>query len=327
MRKLVHFQSLALAVASPIWASAADPVECDTDYISGLSSGDFSASVYTQFCAEVDRFDGHQPVSWTVDSNGTMLVDNLQQTQFAVRPVAAKSSAASGYTFDIAYNPTNKGLSCLARKTCTGIFEGFNSNCGHNLSGVDLMAYKGSLGSGCGLYTYFIVPPEHGDSERQCYPLNFFGSHHMKVQEWVLDRLISDKICKPDRPRVTARDNSTWLQDEIYWVNTVPYVFSVSWLSGCYQKQMDADFNYPIEGDKIINCYHLLWDNYANCKRTSILNLSRANLNATGLQNGGVGGNITIGCVLYEYKTIDQRVSGEIKESSGSEFGRHWSLR
>lgn len=56
-------------------------------------------------------------------------------------------------------------------------------------------------------------------------------------------------------------------------------------------------------------------------------NLPRADLDVTGLQNDGIGGNITIGCVLYEYKTIDQRVSRERKESSGSEFDRNWSIR
>lgn len=30
----------------------------------------------------------------------------------------------------------------------------------------------------------------------------------------------------------------------------------------------------------------------------------------TGSQNDGVGGNITVGCVVYEYKTLDQRVHG-----------------
>ena len=96
----------------------------------------------------------------------------------------------------------------------------------------------------------------------------------MRVQEWVLDRLLRTKVCTANRPRVTANEKSTWLQDEQIWINSVPYVFSVYWLDGCYQKQMDVDFIYPLDGHEGINCYHLLWDDYAACKCTLSLFLS-----------------------------------------------------
>ncbi|KAK9777546.1 hypothetical protein SCAR479_05939 [Seiridium cardinale] len=221
-----------------------------------------SANVYTQFCNQVSKFHGHQPVSWTVSITGDLISDTLPRSQaFAAGTDAEDSSASpySLYSIDLAYNPTTKGVPCISHSTCLETFGAFASSCGHSGPAGNLMAYRGSSGSGCGLYTYYIAPPADSINERRCYALNFFGTHHMKVQDWALSRLIREDICKPDRPRVKAADNSTWLLNEQLEVNWVP----------------------------------LLWDDYTQC-----------------LQNDGIGGNVTVGCVVYEYKTTDQRVNG-----------------
>ncbi|KAF7528791.1 hypothetical protein G7054_g10039 [Neopestalotiopsis clavispora] len=310
---LIKVQSLVLAIASFFWMATVtantNTLACDTEYTSGLPSTNFSPSIYAGFCAEVDKYEGHQAVSWTVDINGAMLIDQLLQDQTAASPsVDTDSSTNSGYTFDLTYNPTKKGVACGIPTACAGNFEALRSRCSTQTAmGTNLMTYRGSQGSGCGLFTYYITPPKPKNQERRCYPLNFFGSHHMMVQEWVLDRLLRTKVCKPGRPRVAAHDKSTWLQNEQFWINSVPYVFNVYWIDGCYQKQMDVDFIYPLDGHEGINCYHLLWDDYAAC-----------------LSNDGIGGNMTVGCVVYEYKTIDQHVPGEGREMDIPVLGEHW---
>ncbi|KAK9424434.1 hypothetical protein SUNI508_13629 [Seiridium unicorne] len=290
---------LLFTVAAFVLVTGADPPACYTEYTSSLPSDVFSgvsANVYTQFCNQVSKFHGHQPVSWTVSITGDLISDTLPRSRaFAAGTNAEDSSASpySLYSIDLAYNPTTKGVPCVSHSTCLETFGAFASSCGHSGPAGSLMAYRGSSGSGCGLYTYYIAPPADSINERRCYALNFFGTHHMKVQDWVLNRLIREDICKPDRPRVKAADNSTWLLNKQLDINWVPYVFQVYWQQGCYQRSMDTDFNFPIEGRQDVNCTSLLWDDYTQC-----------------LQNDGIGGNITVGCVVYEYKTTDQRVNG-----------------
>ncbi|KAH8194673.1 hypothetical protein TruAng_011169 [Truncatella angustata] len=286
-----HFATtLFVVVLSLPLSIVADPT-CNTTYTSGIPFDVFSGTlnVYSQFCDEVGKYNGHESVSWTVNTTGDMLSNTLPRFDWSFD----RTPAADGYTIDLAYNPTTRGVPCAVHAGCTEIFQGFSSVCGHNGASKDLMAYQASAGSGCGLYTYFITPPANAVSERRCYPLNYFGHYHMKVQDWVLNKLIHEFVCIPDRQTVHASDNSTWLWNEKYTINNVPYLFQVYWQDGCYQQTMEADFNFPIPGRQDVNCSGLLWDDFTQCS-----------------QNDGVGGNITVGCLVYEYKTIDQRVHG-----------------
>lgn len=248
----------------------ADSTACDTGYISDIPLAVFSGSpnVYSQFCDEVDGYHGHQPVSWTVDTSGGLLHDTTELNQQPSDMPVERSPPPllSDYTIDLAYNPTRKGVSCTPHSSCADTFATIGSTCGRNGQTGDLMTYQGSSGSGCGLYTYFIAPPPNRISVRRCYPLDYFGEHHMKVQPWALDKTIREFVCKPDRPRIQASDNSTWMLNTLFRINWVPYLFQVYWKQGCYQRAMDADFDFPIEGRPQVNCTSLLWNDFTQCQ-------------------------------------------------------------
>jgi hypothetical protein len=255
--------------AAFISTSTADAPECDTKYISGIPANVFSG-VHTQFCNEVDKYHGHQAVSWTVNITGGKMSGilpraeaSLEDRSLSAGPIQAPLSL---FTFDLAYNPTRKGVACTPSATCSETFKSLGSSCGHHGLGGNLMAYQGSHGSGCGIYSYYVAPPTGVISKRSCYPLNFFGSQHMKIQPQYLVNMIRNRICAPNRPRIKAEDNSTWVQNKLLWMNLVPYVFQVYWKEGCYQRRMDVDFNFPGMNHLQANCTGLLWKDYIDCR-------------------------------------------------------------
>jgi hypothetical protein len=151
------------------------------------------------------------------------------------------------------------------------------------------MAKTGKIDIRCGVFDYEIVGPTVplALSERHCFGSDEFGSHG-DIQESWQSQYTMDACVGTGIETIRRNDPST----NIHWEtrsNDVPYQYNIYWKEGCLLDYPGSDEAYPSNplgvGDVSPTiCQDLLVDNYRACN------------------NGGVGGSIQAGCLVYEFK-------------------------
>ncbi|EEY22377.1 predicted protein [Verticillium alfalfae VaMs.102] len=182
---------------------------------------------------------------------------------------------------------------------CVDVFGKFTS-CSYDSH----TKYKtGELPLDCGTAKYIMHDPKDSEPEPDptpapppktsltlqndfCYGRDDFGSHGDVHESWVSQ--YSGWACAGTALKtVQAGKPDTFL--EFYTVtNDAPYWYKVWWKDGCELEggQTEAYASNPLmeENPGYTKCQEILIDNYKRCN------------------NGGVGGNIQAGCLVYEFK-------------------------
>ncbi|KAK8051802.1 hypothetical protein PG993_003187 [Apiospora rasikravindrae] len=203
-----------------------------------------------------------------------------------------------GWSFEFGLRLNDGGSKDCSRLQCADVFTKFK-DCSYN----DYTKFKtGELKLGCGTANYAIhtpkeftprppLPPKPKTPlvihDRVCYDADQFGSHG-DIQpktvsghsNWVCRALAINKIIEAGKPE-------TFL--EFYRNNDgVPYWFRVYWQDGCQLEngstKMDPTNPLDEKEGGYSRCPAMMQDNYNRCN------------------NGGVGGSIQAGCLVYEFK-------------------------
>lgn len=156
------------------------------------------------------------------------------------------------------------------------------------------MYEKGSLDVGCGTFSYSIHKrelTELKEFKQFCYkkddfaPLKGDGVDKLWVGTGTAD------VCrgKGRRPPMIKKGDKNTFVHQNGKINKVPYQYNIWWKDGCtladdgpsevYITNPLVKQDYDSEG-----CQKYLYRNWRNCN------------------NGGVGGNIQVGCLIYEFK-------------------------
>lgn len=163
------------------------------------------------------------------------------------------------------------------------------------------MYEEGSLDVGCGVFGYKIKEHEEQEKKEELTELKEFKQFCYKKDDF--EPLAKAGVNKDSMRRYTgwpctgvARrdhiikkgDKSTFIQ----WFTTeakVPYQFNIWWKDGCTLADDRPTEAYAInplwvDSPDPNTCFNNLRRNWKNCN------------------NGGVGGKIQIGCLIYEFK-------------------------
>ncbi|KAK2002951.1 hypothetical protein LX36DRAFT_666781 [Colletotrichum falcatum] len=221
-----------------------------------------------------------------VDSKGTSRIPNPQLHK---RTPPANQSTWLDYNFDLRFKPeTGAEAGAECKVTCEDAFAAFPaSKCGQNGGQGNSMARYGEYEAGCGKFSYQItkVTPSKLGAQK-CYETNNFGKHEDVSKDFqkqyigwacVETALPKNKIRKGDKSSFIHWNTTT---------NRVLYQYNIYWADGCSldNGQGEASPAQPLEEDKKSTCTNLLIGDYENCN------------------NGGVGGSIQAGCVVYNFK-------------------------
>jgi len=149
------------------------------------------------------------------------------------------------------------------------------------------MAQNGGIDAGCGRFWYQIIStqvPLEAFS-RHCFDAGEFGDHDDIQPAGVKDGISWACVGSAIQP-IKRRDESTYRHISSVF-GSVRYEHNIYWKDGCSLK--DTDEVYPnnplrVQDSGRSMCIDTLWDNYKQCN------------------NGGIGGRIQIGCLVYQFK-------------------------
>ena len=159
----------------------------------------------------------------------------------------------------------------------------------------EMMYEEGSLDVGCGIFGYKVTKHEEitelKEFKQFCYkkddfePLAKAGVNKDAIREYT--GIPCTGVARPQQV-IKKDDKSTF----IHWrtsENKVPYQYSIWWKDGCVLADDGPTAAYAsnplmLEKPGHTLCFDNLYRNWKDCN------------------NGGVGGNIQIGCLVYEFK-------------------------
>ena len=159
------------------------------------------------------------------------------------------------------------------------------------------MYERGTLDVGCGVFDYKLSKPTTYLKmfDQFCYRVENFPTFSGDVGEnWV--REYAGDACAGsglDEQKIKAGKSETFIQ----WTtntNKAPYQFNVWWIEGC-----KLDDNGPSE---VLASNPLLVDDPGDtvCQDTLVQNFKNCN-------NKGVGGNVQVGCLMYEFMAHEKK--------------------
>ncbi|KAI0529941.1 hypothetical protein GGR58DRAFT_518848 [Xylaria digitata] len=262
--------------------------QCDVNNLSNIPKNVFDGpqnNVYHQFCDKWAA--GTEPIM-TVDAKGNNK-DAEGQLRSLRRTPPANADAYTHYNINLGFKPSDSGNECV--QDCADAFSQIGSACSNTGAQDQFMQSSGSLDVECGVFDYNIaktIPPEL--QERHCYGADEFGSHG-DIHGWRLDRIttrvcsgLGDAMIKRGDPstNIAARDDD----------NGQPVQLNIYWEDNCvidYPNPDEVDAGLPLgktlEGNiRDAYCKKLFTDNWGQCN------------------NGGAGGSIQAGCIVYEFK-------------------------
>ena len=157
------------------------------------------------------------------------------------------------------------------------------------------MQKKGSIDVGCGVFDYEIAAPAPKTPREvhnpRCYRPDEFGDHD-DIHESEI-RFMSGFACAGTALATIKRGDASTNIAKSYYDNHQPVQYNVYWKDGC-ELEDGADEVYPDnplgrKDPSHTECQELLIDNYKRCL------------------NGGVGGSIQAGCLVYEFKATHDK--------------------
>ncbi|KAI0004056.1 hypothetical protein F4779DRAFT_630464 [Xylariaceae sp. FL0662B] len=279
----------AMIYISKLFAKPKDPgpqlkPECQKNAPSDIPSNVFGSgktNIYHHFCSKWSQKDQLQ---MTVDSAGN---NRKPEIQLGKRTPPPNTSSWSHYNFNLNFQPAKGNKKCIA--DCSNAFSNITTTCANRGSKDIVMPKSAKLDVGCGVFDYNIVGPTMPlePQKRKCYGKDDFGSHGDIQRYW--QRLYTGYACTGTALKPIKRGDSSTFRHFQTVTNGVPYQFNIYWKDGCITDYPGRDEIYASNPQDIkdpghVACQNLLTDNYDKC------------------YNGGVGGSIQVGCLVYEFK-------------------------
>ncbi|KAB5539434.1 hypothetical protein GE09DRAFT_1248586 [Coniochaeta sp. 2T2.1] len=254
-------------------ASTPDPrPECPivvTDIPAAVFSSE-KMNIHNHFC---EGWLKHKKSTMTVDSKGANVLPEPHLGTVTKRTPPPNAGSYSDFRFDLSFTPSEHGGE-------SGIY----------------MYEKGSYDVGCGTYDYRIYNPfiKLVEFPRSCYkqeevpPLK--GDVHGGSVKWGT----LGPCAGSGRPEniIKKDDKSTFIQ-KLSWDGKVPYQYNIWWQEGC-----------TLVGNAPTSAYApdpLMQGRDAGatkCQDTLYLNWEKCN-------NGGIGGYVQLGCLVFEFKASE----------------------
>lgn len=155
------------------------------------------------------------------------------------------------------------------------------------------MSKSGKLDIGCGVFDFAIAGPTVplAAQERHCFGADEFGKHG-DIQPATVSSLSGWACVGTAITPIKRGDPAT----NIHFLSVdgkVPYQYNIYWRDGCLlDSEVGYDAVFPanplgVKDPGHTACQDLLVDNYKKCN------------------NGGVGGSVQVGCLVYEFKAQD----------------------
>ena len=153
-----------------------------------------------------------------------------------------------------------------------------------------LMAKTGRVDVGCGVFSYTIVGPTVPltAQERRCYGRDELGKHGNI--EKLTQQSRTGFVCAGTAIETIKRDDPSTNKHFEWTIGGAPYQYNIYWKEGCL---LDYSIGYSevypanpldVKDPGHTACQQLLIDDYTQC------------------DNGGAGGAIQVGCLVYEFK-------------------------
>ncbi|KAK0631421.1 hypothetical protein B0T14DRAFT_549246 [Immersiella caudata] len=265
-----------------------------------FSSSQFN--IHNHFCSGWVK---DAPHKMTVDSKGANTLPEPIRKVVVARAPPANPSSFSDFRFDLAYEPKKSGECTVT--DCNKAFGNIASVCRSSSSGV-YMYEKGTYDIGCGTFSYAIRKkrpdePQIGDEVADLIPYNRYCYKPEELPELKGDvhdnyvRAAATLACRGSTQSENAirKDDSNSFKHSIQWRGNVPHQVNIWWKPGCKIEKNGAPtemlavnpFLKKEPGDEH-TCGAFLWSNWKEC---------------TG--NGGRGGRIQLGCLMYEFMASD----------------------
>ncbi|OIW26327.1 hypothetical protein CONLIGDRAFT_683316 [Coniochaeta ligniaria NRRL 30616] len=281
-------QFILIAVVGFASAEVPKP-ECQPEKFSDIPSNVFGSdknSIYGHFC---DSWVAGNELKMTVDAAGN---DRKPKAGLTRRTPPPNPNTWSHYNFDLSFEPTDNGKKCAFN--CKDAFTAMTQACSNTGTIGTLMAKTGKVDVGCGVFDFNIVGPTVplAQQDRHCYSTNEFGSHgdiHPGTVSFYSGFACAGTAVTP----IKRGDPATNIHFERFGLvrgGGVPYQYNIYWKDGCvldYVPGYDAVFPanpLDVKDPGHTACQQLLVDNFQNCN------------------NGGVGGSVQVGCLVYEFK-------------------------
>ncbi|KAK7946399.1 uncharacterized protein PG986_010720 [Apiospora aurea] len=245
----------------------------------------------TLFGSEHHNISNHFCEQWHSDKSAYMKVDssgNNKNPEIHLRGRTPPPSAGDwkDWDFDLFYTPSDDGKKCSV--DCSEAFYQRSSACASNSGGV-YMYSKGSLDVGCGDFGYNInrAKVARREYERGCYTKEDFIWNG--PVEFGLVNYFTQYACPDMKKPVKKGDEATFRHLYRPSNSGATYQYNVWWKEGCELENdgpTEALISDPLDTSPKddLTCVNYMLDNYRKCN------------------NGGVGGTIQVGCLVYEFK-------------------------
>ena len=158
------------------------------------------------------------------------------------------------------------------------------------------MYEKGSYDVGCGTYEYKIYNPftKLVQFPRSCYKTEDVPPLKGDVHGGSVNHATLLACVGTGRPEniIKKDDKSTFIQT-LTWNGKVPYQFNIWWQDGCTLAHNAPTSAYAMDplmqgrDAGATKCQETLWANWKECI------------------NGGIGGFVQLGCLVYEFKASE----------------------
>ncbi|KAK6840069.1 hypothetical protein PG987_005935 [Apiospora arundinis] len=244
--------------------------------------GSESHNVSNHFC---EQWHPDQGLYMEVDSSG-----NNKNPEAHLQGRTPPPSAASykDWDFGMFYTPVKGGRKCSL--DCSGAFYRLPGACASNSGGV-YMYSKGNIDAGCGVFAYRIRQSQATmrEYDRVCYKKEDFtdkGAINRDIVSYFAANVCqkSDPVRKDDKSTFRHMYTNGEGREAAYQVN-------IWWKEGCTLENNGPTEMSPwnplgkSKDDGFLTCDRYLFDKYRECN------------------NGGVGGTIQVGCLVYEFKS------------------------
>ncbi|UPL03991.1 hypothetical protein LCI18_014925 [Fusarium solani-melongenae] len=206
------------------------------------------------------------------------------------KPADLDVSESSDWTFDFSLEASGDGA--CAAYTCDEVFGKFKP-CTYNSHSS---FRSGEVKLSCGTAKYKMNDPQGSSKTKlvkqneKCYEKDQFGKH--RDADEVELRFQAGLLCAlgVSKPRIKAGDSST-NQD---WYHVKPYQFNTYWKNGCELETGEIEMGIldPLATGtaSVDTCEEIFVDNWKRCN------------------NGGTGGSVQYGCLVYEFKATNEKV-------------------
>ncbi|OAQ80923.1 hypothetical protein VFPFJ_09376 [Purpureocillium lilacinum] len=242
-------------------------------------------NVYHHFC---EKWYKESKLEMTVDAAGNNKKPEPHLKSVIKRTPPPDPSNWSKYDFNLSFKPAEGKKECAM--DCKAAYALMSTACSNSGAMSVPMSKGGKLDVGCGVFDYSIsedkniVPLKAQD--RHCFAPDEFGKHrdiHPGSVSSYSGWPCTGTALKP----VRRGDDSTFIKFKTT-EDDVAYQYSVVWKQGCsLDSGVDAIYAsnpLAIKDPGHTACQQTFIDNYKECL------------------NGGIGGNIQIGCLVYEFK-------------------------